>query len=159
MDLKLVKNLLQMISESDVNEVSIQEGDLRIRIKKTPDMQYSQAVAPAPVVHPPVAPVPATAVAPAPAAPAAPAAQVANGKQHIMKSPIVGTFYRSPSPEAKKFVEIGDTVQKGSVLCIVEAMKIMNEIESDAGGKIVQILVQNASPVEYDQPLFVIETA
>jgi acetyl-CoA carboxylase biotin carboxyl carrier protein len=158
MDLKLVKSLIQMIAESEVNEVAIQEGEFKIRIKKTPD---AVSASPAPVYHVPPAPTPA-APAPAPAATpsvaSTPAPAVANPKHHVIKSPMVGTFYRAASPEAKKFVEVGDSVQKGSPVCIIEAMKIMNEIESDVSGKVIQILVNNASPVEFDQPLFVIET-
>jgi acetyl-CoA carboxylase biotin carboxyl carrier protein len=158
MDLKLVKSLIQMIAESEVNEVAIQEGEFKIRIKKTPDAVSS---GPAPVFQVPPAPAPA-APAPAPVATpsvaSTPAPAVANPKHHVIKSPMVGTFYRAASPEAKKFVEVGDSVQKGSPVCIIEAMKIMNEIESDVSGKVIQILVNNASPVEFDQPLFVIET-
>jgi acetyl-CoA carboxylase biotin carboxyl carrier protein len=162
MDLKLVKSLIQMIAESEVNEVAIQEGEFKIRIKKTPDAVVSSGPAPVynvPAVAP-AAPAPApVAVTPAaPAAPAQPAAAAVNPKHHVVKSPMVGTFYRAASPEAKKFVEVGDSIQKGAPVCIIEAMKIMNEIESDASGKVVQILVNNASPVEFDQPLFVIET-
>jgi acetyl-CoA carboxylase biotin carboxyl carrier protein len=157
MDLKLVKSLIQMIAESDVNEVAIQEGEFKIRIKKSADAVLPSATS---VYHVPPAPAqsaPASAPIAPPSAASTPAPAVANPKHHVIKSPMVGTFYRAPSPEAKKFVEVGDFVQKGTPLCIIEAMKIMNEIESDVSGKVIQILVNNASPVEFDQPLFVIE--
>ncbi len=156
MDLKQVKSLLQLISEADVNEVSIEEGDFKIKIKKRSESPAPVYAAPAPqapvAVHEvpaarPAAPVAATA-------PAEPAAAVV----HI-KSPIVGTFYATPSPDAKPFVSVGDVVAKGQPLCIIEAMKIMNEIEADQSGKIVRILVQSGQPVEFDQPLFEIEPA
>ncbi len=157
MDLKLIKNLLDMISESDLNEVAIEEGNLKIKVKKqseaaAPREQVYYAQAPAPQAAP-------TAPASAPAAqPAAekPADNPSSNTEEI-KSPIVGTFYAAANPESPDFVKIGDTIKKGDVLCIVEAMKIMNEIESEVSGKVVKILVSNAQPVEFDQPLFLIE--
>jgi acetyl-CoA carboxylase biotin carboxyl carrier protein len=159
MDLKLIKNLLNMISESDLNEVSIEEGELKIKVKKRSDVK----VAPQEQVY--YAP-PQQSAAPAPSAPASqPAAdsgsgaakEASSGSGQNIKSPIVGTFYASPSPEDPPFVKAGDKVKKGDVLCIIEAMKIMNEIESDVSGTIVKVLVSDAQPVEFDQPLFVIE--
>jgi acetyl-CoA carboxylase biotin carboxyl carrier protein len=153
MDLKHIKSLLQLISEADVNEVYIEEGDFKIKIKKRSDAPLVAAPMPAPApaetVHVPAAlPVAAT-----PAAPAAPTNTV------MVKSPIVGTFYAAASPDAKPFVAVGDVVSKGQALCIIEAMKIMNEIESDVSGKVIAIRAKNAQPVEYDQPLFEIEPA
>jgi acetyl-CoA carboxylase biotin carboxyl carrier protein len=156
MDLKHIKSLLQLISEADVNEVYIEEGDFKIKIKKRSEATYVSAppAAPAPVasvVVPSAAAAPASApVAPAPSASAATAS---------IKSPIVGTFYAAGSPDAKPFVSVGDVISKGQPLCIIEAMKIMNEIESDMSGKVVAIHVKNGQPVEFDQPLFEIEPA
>lgn len=157
MDLKTIKNLLNLISDSDVNEVSIEEGDFKIKIKKQPDVVNKGGSAPMYMSQPqtvevpqqqPSTPAPAVSSAPAPSSP-----------KNIIKSPIVGTFYAASSPDDPAFVKPGDTISKGDVLCIVEAMKIMNEIESEVSGKIVNVLVENAQPVEYDQPLFEIEPA
>ncbi|MFW6347365.1 MAG: acetyl-CoA carboxylase biotin carboxyl carrier protein [Cyclonatronaceae bacterium] len=160
MDLKLIQNLLNMISESDVNEVSIEEGNLKIKMKKqaeaAPVPEQVFYAPPAPPAPPAPAPAPATsAPAPTPAAEPTPATSTAEA----VKSPIVGTFYSSPNPESEPFVKVGDTVKKGDVLCIVEAMKIMNEIEAEFGGKVVQVLSKEGQPVEFDQPLFMIEPA
>ncbi len=151
MDLKLIKNILDMISDSDVNEVSIEEGDFKIKVKKTSDVEqvtYSQPVAPAPA--------PAPTASAAPSAPAA-ATEAPATKGDTLKSPIVGTFYEASSPESDPFVKVGDVVAKGQTLCIIEAMKIMNEIEAEFGGTIREILVTDGTPVEFDQPLFIIE--
>jgi acetyl-CoA carboxylase biotin carboxyl carrier protein len=155
MDLKHIKSLLQLISEADVNEVYIEEGDFKIKIKKRSDAPVYSAPAPAP------APVASVVVPSAPAAqPAsAPAPAAAASTTSSIKSPIVGTFYSAASPDAKAFVSVGDVISKGQPLCIIEAMKIMNEIESDVSGKVVAILVKNGQPVEFDQPLFEIEPA
>lgn len=162
MDLKLIKNLLSMIADSDVNEVSIEEGDFKIKVKKQADVTHSQAPmhftmpqaqgTPAPA---PSAPAPASAPAPNQQSSEVPAAPKKSGDE--IKSPIVGTFYRSSSPTSDAYVKVGDKVSKGSTLCIIEAMKIMNEIESEVSGTILEILVDDASPVEYDQPLFLID--
>lgn len=157
MDLKLIKNLLNMISESEVDEVSIEEGDFKIKIKKTADVVSpapTQVFAPQPAMPYPTAPQNALATQ---QAQEKPAEESADSKNITIKSPIVGTFYRSPSPEADVFVSEGDSVSKGDTLCIVEAMKIMNEIDSEYSGKIVKILAEDAQPVEFDQPLFIIE--
>lgn len=164
MDLKLIKNLLNMIADSDVSEVSIEEGDFKIKIKKQSD---TQAYAPQPVF-------PTAAFAPA--APfevslpierstanssgaTIPVAPNAGSNITVIKSPIVGTFYKAPSPDSPPFVEVGKVVRKCEVLCIIEAMKIMNEIESEYSGKIVRIIAENGQPVEFDQPLFEIEAS
>jgi acetyl-CoA carboxylase biotin carboxyl carrier protein len=158
MDLKHIKSLLQLISEADVNEVYIEEGDFKIKIKKRSEATYvsAPAAAPAPVAS--VVVPSATPAASAPAAAPAPAAPAASATTAI-KSPIVGTFYAAASPDAKAFVSVGDVISKGQPLCIIEAMKIMNEIESDMSGKVVAIHVKNGQPVEFDQPLFEIEPA
>jgi acetyl-CoA carboxylase biotin carboxyl carrier protein len=147
MDIRKIKKLIEIIEESDIAELEIKEGEESIRISR-----YSAAPAPAAVAY---APAPAAA-APAAAAPAAaPAEEKITG--HVVKSPMVGTFYRSASPGTKVFAEVGQSVQAGDTLCIIEAMKILNQIESDKSGTVTKILVENAEPVEYGQPLFIIE--
>ena len=145
MDIRKIKKLIEIIEESDIAELEIKEGEECIRISR-----YSAA--PAPVAY---APAPASAVSAATAVTAAPAEEKTTG--HVVKSPMVGTFYRSASPGSKLFVEIGQAVVTGDTLCIIEAMKILNQIEADKSGVITQILVDNAEPVEYGQPLFIIE--
>lgn len=154
MDLRKLKTLIDLVSESNVSELEITEAEGKVRIVKGPVGGVAAPVmlAPAPAVA--AAPAPAMAVAAAaPAAEAAPAP--AAGK--LIKSPMVGTFYRSASPGAKAFVDVGSTVKEGEAVCIIEAMKIMNEIEADVGGKILQILAENGQAVEFGQPLFVVE--
>lgn len=150
MDIRKVKKLIELLEESNVAEIEIHEGEESVRISR-----YT-GVAP---VAAPVMAAPAPILAAAPALMAAPsgdpAAEVLSG--HVVKSPMVGTFYRAPAPNAKNFVEIGSQVSSGDTLCIVEAMKILNQIESDKTGVVKKILVENGQPVEYDQPLFVIE--
>ncbi|MCU0969014.1 MAG: acetyl-CoA carboxylase biotin carboxyl carrier protein [Rubrivivax sp.] len=156
MDLRKLKTLIDLVSESNISELEITEAEGKVRIVKGGTFAMAPAVAAVPaVVAPPAAPAAAPVAAPvapaaAPAAPAAPAGKV-------IKSPMVGTFYRSPSPGAKAFVEVGDAVKEGQPVCIIEAMKIMNEIESDQGGKIVRILCENGQAVEFGQPLFEVE--
>lgn len=146
MDIRKIKKLIEIIEESDIAELEIKEGEECIRISR-----YSAAPAPAPVTY---APAPAGAVSAAPAGAATVEEKVTG---HVVKSPMVGTFYRSASPGTKVFVEIGQAVVVGDTLCIIEAMKILNQIEADKSGVISQILVDNAEPVEYGQPLFIIE--
>jgi acetyl-CoA carboxylase biotin carboxyl carrier protein len=145
MDIRKIKKLIEIIEESDIAELEIKEGEECIRISR-----YSAA--PAPVAY---APAPTSAVPITTAVTAAPAEEKITG--HVVKSPMVGTFYRSASPGTKVFVEIGQAVMAGDTLCIIEAMKILNQIEADKSGVITQILVDNAEPVEYGQPLFIIE--
>lgn len=154
MDLKLIKNILTMISDSDVDEVSIEEGDFKIKVKKTGTVEqitYSQPAAPAQPAQPAAPQAPAATSAPA----EAPASSVAAGD--TVKSPIVGTYYQASSPDSDPFIKVGDSVQKGQTLCIIEAMKIMNEIEAEFAGTVKEILVTDGTPVEFDQPLFIIE--
>jgi acetyl-CoA carboxylase, biotin carboxyl carrier protein len=147
MDIRKVKKLIELLEESGVAEIEIHEGEESVRISR-----YSQNAAPAVAIAAPVAaPV---AAAPA-AAPAAEKKEEISG--HAVTSPIVGAFYRSPSPQAKAFVEVGSRVNTGDTLCIIEAMKIMNQIEADKSGVIKAILVENGQPVEFGQPLFIIE--
>ena len=153
MDLRKLKTLIELVETSGIAELEIQEGEERVRITRA-------------LAHPPQMmmmsphvgqPAPAAAAAPA-ATPsvAAPVVVAAQPEGHVVKSPIVGTFYRAASPEAKSFVEVGDTVKEGDTLCIIEAMKLMNEIEADASGVVKSILVENGQPVEFGQPLFVL---
>jgi acetyl-CoA carboxylase biotin carboxyl carrier protein len=149
MDLRKLKTLIELVETSGIAELEIQEGEERVRI--------TRSVPPAGqtlMVHAPQAMAPA-AVAPAAAVPP-PAAEPAEPEGHVVKSPMVGTFYRSSSPGAKPFVEVGNTVKEGDPLCIIEAMKLMNEIEADASGTVKAILVENGQPVEFGQPLFVL---
>ena len=153
MDLRKLKTLIDLVSDSNVSELEITEAEGKVRIVKAAPAQA--VIAGAPTVM--VAPAPATpAVAPVVAS-ATPPAEAMEPKGHIVKSPMVGTFYRASSPGAKSFVEVGQTVKEGQPVCIVEAMKILNEIEADQSGVITQILAENGQAVEYGQPLFVIE--
>ena len=148
MDLRKLKTLIDLVETSGIAELEIQEGEERVRITRAP-LQGQQTVmfqpAPQPALTAPLAPAPIPEIAAAPA-----------DEGHAVKSPMVGTFYRSASPGVGPFVEIGDTVAQGDTLCIIEAMKLMNEIEADASGVIRSILVENGQPVEFGQPLFVI---
>lgn len=163
MDLIYVKKLIKLLSESNVDEIEIEEEGKKIRVVKHGNAAAASGpVATAAPVYlaPSNGPAPIPAAVPAVPAAAAPApAHSETGKFHEIKSPIVGTFYRSPAPDAAPFVQVGSNVSPGSVLCIVEAMKLMNEIESDVSGKVVKVLVENGQPVEYDQTLFLIEAA
>ncbi|HEV2320895.1 MAG TPA: acetyl-CoA carboxylase biotin carboxyl carrier protein [Gammaproteobacteria bacterium] len=152
MDIRKVKKLIELLEESGIAEIEITEGEESVRISRGVSAQPQMMMqAPAPVMH--AAPAPAaTAATPAPAA-AAPALPAG----HTVKSPMVGTFYRAASPGAKVFADVGQTVKEGDVLCIIEAMKMMNQIESDKAGVVKAILAQNGDPVEFGQPLFIIE--
>jgi len=147
-DIRKIKKLIELIEESDIAEIEITEGEESVRINR-----YSST--PAPVAVAAAAPVAIAAAAPA--AIAAPVAESAEPAGHALKSPMVGTFYRAASPGSSSFVEIGQSVKEGDTLCIIEAMKILNQIEADKSGVIKQILIENAQPVEYDQALFIIE--
>jgi acetyl-CoA carboxylase biotin carboxyl carrier protein len=153
MDLRKLKTLIELVETSGIAELEIQEGEERVRITRAlaPGAQTGLVHAPstAPVTHVSAGAAPASAAAEAPAEPAEP-------EGHLVKSPMVGTFYRAASPGAKPFVEVGDTVQAGDTLCIIEAMKLMNEIESDKSGVVKQVLAENGQPVEFGQPLVVI---
>jgi acetyl-CoA carboxylase biotin carboxyl carrier protein len=159
MDINYVKKLVRLLEQSSVDEILIEEEGTKIKVaKNAPQMvPVSPVTAAMPAVQPTAAPVP-VASAEAPKAEAAPAAKP-GATYHEVKSPMVGTFYRSPAPDADHYVEVGSVVQKGTVLCIIEAMKLMNEIESDVAGRIVKIQSENAQPVEFNQPLFLIEPA
>lgn len=158
MELKEIKELIKLVADYGVSEVEVEKGDFKIAIKKTGEGIIHTA---APVMQIPVAPV-AQPVAPAaPQIVAAPAAEPAHTPTNLItiKSPMIGTYYSSPSPDKPVFVNVGDEIKAGKVVCIIEAMKLFNEIESEISGRIVKILVNNASPVEYDQPLFLVEPA
>lgn len=157
-----IQELIDFISKSGLDEVNIETSDFKIAVKKNSGVaalpQAAPAAAPAP--QPAASPSAPTSGAPAPQAPAPenkPAEESGSGNYLEVRSPMIGTFYRSPNPESPSFVQVGDTVKKGQTVCIIEAMKLFNEIESEVSGKVVKILVDNASPVEYDQPLFLID--
>ncbi|MEY3344120.1 MAG: acetyl-CoA carboxylase biotin carboxyl carrier protein [Bacteroidota bacterium] len=156
MNKKEIEELIRFVSKSGVSEVSLEQKDFKITIKNA--SREVQVVAAAPTVvaaAPVVAPAPA---APAPTAATPPPAKANDeSKYHVVKSPMIGTFYRQPSPDKANFVNVGDDVKQGQVICIIEAMKLFNEIESDIKGRIVKVLVDNATPVEYDQPLFLVD--
>ena len=158
MDLDLIKKLIKVVEKSEITDFTVEEGELKISIsKKQPETNF---------VSVPAAQAVASQPAPAPAAPQLPQQEApkadfgssnADEGLHEVKSPIVGTFYRAPAPDADPFVKVGDKVSVGTTLCIVEAMKLMNEIESDVSGTIVKIMVDNGTPVEYNQPMFLIK--
>jgi acetyl-CoA carboxylase biotin carboxyl carrier protein len=157
MDLKEIQNLIKFVSNSGVAEVKLETGDIKITIRttlegNTPDITYVQQ---APIQQA----LPQAAAAPqaAPVAPTAAPVADESSKYITVKSPIIGTFYRKPSPDKPVFTEVGSTIAKGDVLCVIEAMKLFNEIESEVAGKIVKILVDDMSPVEFDQPLFLVD--
>jgi acetyl-CoA carboxylase biotin carboxyl carrier protein len=152
MDLRKLKKLIDLVQESGIGELEITEGEEKVRISRnaTGHPVMMTAGAPGPAVTPAETQAASAATQAAAAAPAEPTG-------HTLKSPMVGTFYRSPSPGAPSFIEVGQAVAKGQTLCIIEAMKLLNEIESDAAGTVKAILVENGQPVEYGQPLFVIE--
>ena len=155
MDIKQIQDLIKFVSKSGVNEVSIEEKDFKITIKTSQEPTYVTASIPAPVAAP-AAVAAAANVAPVAAAPVASATEDTSNLITI-KSPMIGTFYRSSSPDKPAFVNVGDEISAGKVVCIVEAMKLFNEIESEVSGRIVKVLVDNAQPIEYDQPLFLVE--
>jgi acetyl-CoA carboxylase biotin carboxyl carrier protein len=163
MNQKEIRELIEFLIDKDIAEFELERGDVKLRVKRGGIQAPVITVAApthAPVAHAPVAqaPVPAAASAPPAAAPAAaPAPEDETAGAHVIKSPIVGTYYESPSPGAPPFIKPGDSVSVGQVLCIVEAMKLMNEIESDYSGTVVKIFVTNGQPVEYGQPLFAVK--
>ncbi|MGH6785022.1 MAG: acetyl-CoA carboxylase biotin carboxyl carrier protein [Sphingomicrobium sp.] len=146
MDLRKLKKLIDLVQESGIAELEITEGEEKVKIVKGGGISVNAAAPPAAVAALPVAAAPATL----------PAQPEAGQEGHVVKAPMVGTFYRSPSPDAKVFVEVGQAVKEGDTICIIEAMKLMNEIEVDASGVVKAILVENGQPVEYGQPLFIL---
>jgi len=155
MDIRKIKKLIELLEESGIAEIEIKEGEEAVRISRMP----AGAIAQLPQVSH-LSPAPATAVAPAVGSevtPAEGAAQTPKPSEHVITAPMVGTFYASPSPGAKPFVEIGDEIKVGQVLCIIEAMKMMNQIEADRAGRVASVMARNGDPVEFGQPLFVVE--
>ena len=150
MDLRKLKTLIDLVSESNISELEITEAEGKVRIVKA-----SAAAAQAPMMMMAPVPAPAMAASPLAAAPAPPAEPEETG--HVVKSPMVGTFYRASSPGAKSLADVGQPIKEGESICIIEAMKIMNEIESDKSGTVVKVLVQNGQAVEFGQPLFIVE--
>ena len=160
MDNKEIQNLIKFVSKSGVNEVSIEQGDFKITIKTDsgPKEQHIVMQAPAQIHGAPVQMMPPVAVPTGAAAPAATTENAAEDNNYLeIKSPMIGTFYRKPAPDKDAFVNVGDTINIGDVICMVEAMKLFNEIEAEVSGKIVKVLVDDNSPIEYDQPLFLID--
>jgi len=152
MDIRKVKKLIELLEESGIAEIEIKEGEEAVRISRMPTGGFATHAMPMPVA----APAHAAAPPPASAAPEAPAAKL-RPNEHVVTAPMVGTFYAAPTPGAKAFIEIGDEVKVGQVLCIIEAMKMMNQIEADKAGRVTSIMAKNGDPVEFGQPLFVIE--
>lgn len=160
MEIKQIQELIKLVNKSNIGELSIEQKDFKIVIKQKEDAQpvivgapAGQIIATTPI---PVLPQ-AAAQAPAPTPAAAPAKEKATDNTITIKSPMIGTFYRQGGPDKPPFVSVGDTIEKGQVVCIIEAMKLFNEIESEVSGKIVKVLVEDSSPVEFDQPLFLVE--
>jgi acetyl-CoA carboxylase biotin carboxyl carrier protein len=159
MKAKELQELLDFIAKSGLNKVNIETEEFKISVQREPSTKQVVSMSAAPVAAPapaPAAALPAAAPAPTAAAPAAPTAAPA-ASHTPLKSPMIGTFYRSSGPDSPAFAQVGDMVEKGQVICIIEAMKLFNEIEAEQSGRIVKVLVENATPVEYDQPLFLIE--
>ncbi|MGV3540608.1 MAG: acetyl-CoA carboxylase biotin carboxyl carrier protein [Rufibacter sp.] len=161
MKAKEIQELIDFIAKSGLNKVDIETEEFKISVQREASQKVKFAGAPAPAAAPAPAPqaaAPAPQAASAPAAPAAPAQSADDSSKYVtIKAPMIGTLYRSANPESPAFVNVGDEVKKGQVICIIEAMKLFNEIESEVSGRIVKVLVDNASPVEYDQPLFLVD--
>ncbi|NJM93809.1 MAG: acetyl-CoA carboxylase biotin carboxyl carrier protein [Cytophagales bacterium] len=150
-----IKDLIDFISRSGMDEVHIETEEFKVSVKRSAPVQGTAPAAPAVLVSPPAAP---AVAAPAAAAPVAAPSPVVEVSKHVaIKSPMIGTFYATPNPESPAFVKVGDTVAVGQTVCIIEAMKLFNEIESDVAGTVVKIMVDNSSPVEFDQPLFLVD--
>lgn len=164
MELKEIKELIKLVSDAGVSEVEVEKGDFKLSIRKN-DEKTTVVHTPVQTIQPVITPQPAIqAAAPATIPVQTEKIEAGTGKQETptgnlitIKSPMIGTFYKSPSPDKPPFVNVGDEIKPGQVLCIIEAMKLFNEIESEVSGKIVKVLIENASPVEYDQPLFLVE--
>lgn len=156
MDIKQIQELIKFVSRSGVNEVAIEQENFKITIKTNQAPVYVNAALPAAAAPQPIAPAAAPTVAVETKAASTPEAEDTS-KYITIKSPMIGTFYRSSSPDKPSFVNVGDEIGIGKVICIVEAMKLFNEIESEVSGRVVKVLVDNASPIEYDQPLFLVE--
>ena len=156
MDFKQIQELIRLVNDSNIGEVTLEQKDFKITIKQKEEQVTQMMAAPAPVYQ---LPPQAMQAAPASAGSGTAPASAAIGNTITIKSPMIGTFYRRPSPDKPNFVEAGDEVTVGKVVCIIEAMKLFNEIESEVNGKVIKVLVDDASPVEYDQPLYLVEPA
>ena len=156
MDIRKIKKLIELLEESGIAEIEIKEGEEALRISRMPTGGIAAAQLAPMQIPMPAAPLAAPIAAAAPQVAAAPAAK-AKPNEHVITAPMVGTFYGAPSPGAKPFIEIGDEIKVGTVLCIIEAMKMMNQIESDKAGRVTSIMARNGDPVEFGQPLFVVE--
>lgn len=160
MNLAQIQELIKFVAKSGVSEVEIEQKDFKITIKTPAGRKEVQVIAaPAPAYAPPTPVAAAPVAAPAAPAPAGPAPAKEESRYVTVKAPMIGTFYRAPGPGKPVFVNVGDTIEKGKPICIIEAMKLFNEIESEVSGKIVKVLVDDAKPVEYDQPLFLVDPA
>ncbi|MBS1546064.1 MAG: acetyl-CoA carboxylase biotin carboxyl carrier protein [Bacteroidetes bacterium] len=160
MNITQIQDLIKFVAKSGVSEVEIEQKDFKITIKTAASKKEVQVIATPPAYAPAPMPAAPAAPAPAPASPAAPAAAPAAESKYItIKAPMIGTFYRSSGPGKPLFVNVGDEIKPGKAICIIEAMKLFNEIESEVSGKIVKVLVDDAKPVEYDQPLFLVDPA
>ncbi len=157
MEYKQIQELIKTINKSNISELTVEEGDFKITIKQSSTGPVSYVAAPAPVQVAPAAPMPVAQPVPAATPAAAPAPAPASSNVVTIKSPMIGTFYTSPSPGAAPFVQVGDEVKVGQVLCIINAMKINNEIESEVNGRIVEVCVKDSSPVDIELPLFLVE--
>jgi acetyl-CoA carboxylase biotin carboxyl carrier protein len=160
MDLKEIQNLIKFVAKSGASEVKLEMDDVKITIRTGAESDNKTTVQYAPVAAPQIPQAIAPVAEPVPAAPTTPVAETPaddTSKYITIKSPIIGTFYRKPSPDKPLFVEVGQNIAEGDVLCIIEAMKLFNEIESEVSGKVVKILVDDSSPVEFDQPLFLVD--
>jgi acetyl-CoA carboxylase biotin carboxyl carrier protein len=159
MDIRKIKKLIELLEESGIAEIEIKEGEEALRISRMSTataVTHMPSVASLPLAAPPL-PAAAAAAAPAAVQSAASGVPKAKGNEHVITAPMVGTFYGAPSPGAKPFVEIGDEIKVGQVLCIIEAMKMMNQIEADKAGRVTSVMARNGDPVEFGQPLFVVE--
>ncbi|WP_431124785.1 acetyl-CoA carboxylase biotin carboxyl carrier protein [Flagellimonas flava] len=161
MDIKEIQSLIKFVAKSGASEVKLEMEDVKITIRTgsttaTPETTIVQQIPMAQAPAVPVAPAPAASEAPAPAA-SSPEPAADDSKYITIKSPIIGTFYRKPAPDKPAFVEVGSSISQGDVLCVIEAMKLFNDIESEVSGKIVKVLVEDSSPVEFDQPLFLVD--
>lgn len=157
MDLKQIHELIKIINKSNIGEISIEDKDGKVTIKQKEEQIITQAAAPVHQVYHTAPPSPASAPAAAATPPAAPAPAPSQDKLITIKSPMIGTFYRRSSPDKPVLADVGQSIAPGKVLCIIEAMKLFNEIESEVSGTIVKVLVEDASPVEFDQPLFLVD--
>lgn len=158
MDIKEIQDLIKLINKSNIGELKIEQGDFKITIRQKEEKVVTMAAVPQPVPMMPAAAAPPPSAAPAAESADKPAARpVREDNLVAIKSPMIGTFYRRPSPDKPLFAEVGDEVAVGKVVCIIEAMKLFNEIESEVSGRIVKILVEDSTPVEYDQPLFLVD--